>query len=94
MFNQIGSIAFVFGGLGGIIFGILLIWGLVKSGQMENIDKNIKIIAEWAKSQQQAQGKLTKDDQIFLEDDQRKLDEEEKYLSDLERKKRDEEGKK
>jgi hypothetical protein len=50
--NQIGGLAFVYGGLGGIMSGILLIWALVKSGQLENIDRNIKIIAEWTKSQQ------------------------------------------
>ena len=43
-------------GLGGIMVGILLIWALVKSGQIETIDENIKIIAEWAKSQQQKDG--------------------------------------
>ena len=54
--NQIGGLAFIYGGLGGIMVGILLIWALVKSGQIESIDKNIKIIAEWAKSQQQKEG--------------------------------------
>ena len=53
VFSQIGGLAFIYGGLSGIMIGILLIWALVKSGQIENIDKNIKIIAEWAKSQQQ-----------------------------------------
>lgn len=75
MFNQIGSLAFVFGGLGGIIFGILLIWGLVKSGQMENIDKNIKIIAEWAKSQQQKERQgvqSTNDDSKPIADSEKK----------------------
>jgi hypothetical protein len=52
MFNQIGDLALIYGGLGGIMVGVVLIWALVKSGQIENIDKNIKIIAEWAKSQQ------------------------------------------
>ena len=53
MFIQMGGIAFVYGGFGTIVLGILLIWALVKSGQIETIDKNIKIIAEWAKSQMQ-----------------------------------------
>ena len=56
VFNQIGGLAFVYGGLNGILIGILLIWGLVKSGQIENIDKNIEIIAEWTKSQQKNEG--------------------------------------
>lgn len=83
MFNQIGGLALVYGGLSGIMIGILIIWALVKSGQIESIDKNIKIIAEWTKSQK---GKL-EDEEISLEEQQRKLDEEEKYLADLERKK-------
>jgi len=41
--------------------GILLIWALVKSGQLENIDKNIKVIAEWAKSQLQKEGLISKE---------------------------------
>lgn len=28
-----------------------MIWALVKSGQIENIDRNIQIIADWAESQ-------------------------------------------
>ena len=51
MFSQIGGLALIYGGLAGIMVGIFLIWALVKSGQIETIDKNIKIIAEWAKSQ-------------------------------------------
>jgi hypothetical protein len=54
--NQLGSLALVYGGVSTIVLGILIIWALVKSGQIENIDKNIKIIAEWAKSQQQKEG--------------------------------------
>jgi len=50
LFNQLGGFALLYGGIGTIIFGILLIWALVKSGQIENIDKNIKIIAEWARN--------------------------------------------
>lgn len=41
----------MYGGLGAIMFGILLVWALVKSGQIENIDNNMKLIAEWVKSQ-------------------------------------------
>jgi hypothetical protein len=52
MFNQIGGFAFIYGGLAAIMMGILLIWALVKSGQIESIDRNIRIIAEWAKSRQ------------------------------------------
>ncbi|MDW0234017.1 MAG: hypothetical protein QOK50_07350 [Nitrososphaeraceae archaeon] len=61
MLNQIGSFAFIYSGLAGIMVGILLIWALVKSGQIENIDKNIQIIAEWAKSQMQKEGLITKE---------------------------------
>lgn len=61
LFNQIGGLAFIYGGLAGIMVGILLIWALVKSGQIENIDKNIQIIGEWAKSQIQKEGLITKE---------------------------------
>lgn len=88
MFSQFGGLAFVYGGASTIVFGVLIIWALVKSGQIESIDKNIKIIAEWIQSQKVKEGK-SEDDERFLEDQQRKLDEEEKYLADLERKKRD-----
>ena len=54
--SQLGSLALVYGGLSTIVLGILIIWALVKSGQIENIDKNIRIIAEWTKSQQQKEG--------------------------------------
>ncbi len=56
MINQIQGFGLMYGGLAAIMVGILLIWALVKSGQIENIDKNIKIIAEWAKSQMQKEG--------------------------------------
>ena len=84
VFNQIGGLAFVYGGLNGILIGILLIWGLVKSGQIENIDKNIKIIAEWAKLQL----KQEPSSDYNLEDEQKKLDVDEKYLAELEEKKK------
>ena len=82
MYNQLFTISFLFGSLGGIIFGIMLIWGLVKSGQMENIDKNIKIIAEWAQLQQ----KESKVDEE-LEDARIALEKDEKKLADFEREK-------
>jgi hypothetical protein len=88
--NQLVSLALVYGGVSTIVLGILIIWALVKSGQIENIDKNIEIIAEWTKSQKEKEGK-SDDDQRFLEDQQRKLDEEERYVADLERKKKDKE---
>ena len=88
VFNQIGGLAFIYGGLNGILIGILLIWGLVKSGQIENIDKNIEIIAEWTKSQK-AKDVNSDNDERFLEDQQRKLNEEKRSLADLERKKKD-----
>ena len=90
MFSQLGGLALVYGGVNTVVFGILIIWALVKSGQIESIDKNIKIIAEWAQSQKAKEGKLG-DDERFLEDQQTKLNEEERYLSDLERKKKDKE---
>ena len=46
MFNQIGALALVYGGLNGILIGILLIWGLVKSGQIESMEKSLKKIAD------------------------------------------------
>ena len=45
MFNQISGLALVYGGLSGIMIGILLIWGLVKSGQIESMEKSLKKIA-------------------------------------------------
>lgn len=75
MFSQIGGLAFIYGGLSGIMIGILLIWALVKSGQIENIDKNIKIIAEWAKSQQQKERdkvQSMKDDSKPIADSEKK----------------------
>jgi hypothetical protein len=54
-FNQIGGIALVYGGISAIILGILMIWALVKSGQIESIDKNVKISAEWIKSQKKVE---------------------------------------
>ena len=84
IFNQLGGFALVYGGIGTIIFGILLIWALVKSGQIENIDKNIKIIAEWAKLQL----KQEPSSDYNLEDEQKKLDVDEKYLAELEEKKK------
>lgn len=59
--NEIGGLAFIYGGLSAIMVGILLIWALVKSGQIENIDKNIEIIAKWAKSQMQKDGSISKE---------------------------------
>ena len=70
--------------MGTIIFGILWIWALVKSGQIENIDKNIKIIAEWAQLQQREESSS----QYKLEDEQKKLNADEKYLAELEEKKK------
>lgn len=86
MFSQFGGLALVYGGVNTVVFGILIIWALVKSGQIESIDKNIKIIAEWAKSQTDKGGQ-SDDDKRFLEDEQSRLDEEERYIADLERKK-------
>jgi hypothetical protein len=90
VFSQFGGLALVYGGVNTVVFGILIIWALVKSGQIESIDKNIKIIAEWAQSQK-AKDVTSDNDEIFLEDQQRKLKEEERYLADLERKKKDKE---
>jgi len=84
MLNQLGGFALVYGGAGTIVFGILLIWALVKSGQIENIDKNIKIIAEWARIQQDKQKSNSEFD---LEEEQKKLGAEQKYLDELELKK-------
>jgi hypothetical protein len=75
MFIQMGSIALVYGGFGTIVLGVLLIWGLVKSGQLESIYKNIKIIAEWAKSQQQKERQdvqTTSDDLKPIADSEKK----------------------
>ena len=91
IFSQFGGLALVYGGVNTVVFGILIIWALVKSGQIESIDKNIKIIAEWAQSQIAKEGE-SGDDEKFLEDQQTKLNEEERYLADLERKKKDKEG--
>jgi hypothetical protein len=88
--SQLGALALVYGGITTIVLGILIIWALVKSGQIENIDKNIKIIAEWAKSQEVKSG-LSDEDKKFLENEQRKLDEEERYLSDIEHRKKEKE---
>jgi len=51
---------------------------------MENIDKNIKIIAEWA----QLQLKQESSSEYKLEEEQKKLDADDKYLAELEEKKR------
>jgi hypothetical protein len=85
IFNQLGGFALLYGGIGTIIFGILLIWALIKSGQIENIDKNIKIIAQWAQLQQKGESSP----QIDLEEEQKKLTADEKYLAELERKKKE-----
>jgi len=83
IFNQLGGFALVYGGIGTTIFGILLIWALVKSGQIENIDRNIKIIAEWA----QLQNKQEPSSEYNLEEEQKKLTADEKYLAELDEKK-------
>ena len=83
--NQLVSLALVYGGVSTIVLGILIIWALVKSGQLENIDKNIQIIAkwtqlhkvkegnaEWTQSQKVKEGNAD-DDERFFEDQQRKL---------------------
>ena len=70
--NQLVSLALVYGGVSTIVLGILIIWALVKSGQIENIDKNIQIIAEWTQSQKVKEGNAD-DDERFFEDQQRKL---------------------
>ena len=73
--SQLGSLALVYGGVSTIVLGILIIWALVKSGQIENIDKNIKIIAEWAKSQQQKERQgvqSTNDDLKPIEESEKK----------------------
>ena len=72
MFSQFGGSALVYGGVSTIVFGILIIWALVKSGQIESIEKNIKIIAEWTQSQKVKEGNAD-DDERFFEDQQRKL---------------------
>ena len=83
--NQLVSLALVYGGVSTIVLGILIIWALVKSGQIENIDKNIQIIAEWTQSQKVKEGNAewtqsqkvkegnADDDEIFFEHQQRKL---------------------
>ena len=71
-FYDLTILALIYGGLAGIIFGILVIWALVKSGQIESIEKNIKIIAEWTQSQKVKEGSAD-DDERFFEDQQRKL---------------------
>jgi hypothetical protein len=76
------------GGISTIIFGILLIWALIKSGQIENIDKNIEIIAEWARLQQEKEESSSEDD---LKEEQKRLDADEKYLAELELKKKEKE---
>jgi hypothetical protein len=88
--NQLGGLAIIYGGVSSIVLGILMIWALVKSGQIESIDKNIKIIAEWITSQKDKEGNSV-DNEKFLEDEQRKLDADEKYLAELERKKQEKE---
>ncbi len=70
--NQLVSLALVYGGVSKIVLGILIIWALVKSGQIENIDKNIQIIAEWTQSQKVTEGNAD-DDEMFFEHQQRKL---------------------
>jgi hypothetical protein len=45
MFNQIGGLVIIYGGLSGVMMGILLIWGLVKSGQIESMEQSLKKIA-------------------------------------------------
>lgn len=66
VFSQLGGLALIYGGFTGITLGIVLIWALVKSGQIESIDKNIEIIADWAKSQMQNEGS---DDDELPEDE-------------------------
>ena len=56
-FSQFGGLALAYGGVSTIVFGILIIWALVKRGQIESIDKNIKIIAEWTQSKKEKEGK-------------------------------------
>jgi hypothetical protein len=91
MFNQLGGLVIIYGGVSSIVLGILMIWALVKSGQIESIDKNIKIISEWITSQKDKDGNSF-DDEKFLEDEQKKLDEQEKYLAELDRKKQEKSG--
>jgi hypothetical protein len=83
--NQLVSLALVYGGVSTIVLGILIIWALVKSGQLENIDKNIQIIAKWTQSHKVKEGNAewtqsqkvkegnADDDERFFEDQQRKL---------------------
>jgi len=83
--NQLVSLALVYGGVSTIVLGILIIWALVKSGQLENIDKNIQIIAKWTQSHKVKEGNAewtqsqkvkegnADDDERFFEDQQSKL---------------------
>jgi hypothetical protein len=87
-FNQLGGLAIIYGGVSSIVLGILMIWALVKSGQIESIDKNIKIIADWITSQKAKEGEPS-DDERFLQDEQIKLEKEERYLAELDRKKKE-----
>jgi hypothetical protein len=59
VFNQFRGLGLIYGGFSAITLGLLLIWALVKSGQIENIDKNIQVIARWAKSQMQKDSLIT-----------------------------------
>ena len=87
-FNQLRGLAIIYGGISSIVLGILMIWALVKSGQIESIDKNIKIIADWITSQKAKEGEPN-DDERFLQDEQIKLEKEERYLAELDRKKKE-----
>jgi len=83
--HQLVSLALVYGGVSTIVLGILIIWALVKSGQLENIDKNIQIIAKWTQSHKVKEGNAewtqsqkvkegnADDDERFFEDQQSKL---------------------
>lgn len=61
LIHQIQGYGLIYGGLAAVMLGILLIWALVKSGQIENIDKNIQVIADWARSQMQKEALITKE---------------------------------
>jgi hypothetical protein len=84
MLSQFGGLALVHGGVSTIVFGILIIWALVKSGQIDSIEKNIKIIAEWTQSRKvEGNAEWTQSQKVkegnaddyerFFEDQQRKL---------------------
>jgi hypothetical protein len=85
MLSQFGGLALVYGGVNTVVFGILIIWALVKSGQIDSIEKNIKIIAEWTQSRKVNEGNAewtqsqkvkegnADDYERFFEDQQRKL---------------------